>query len=95
MALLNGRELTENVKELDGWNVSENNLVKEFVFPDFKSAVAFVVKVGMSAEKANHHPDILLHGWNKVKFTLSTHSENGITLKDIDLAKEINKLYGE
>ena len=59
-----------------------------------KTSVALIVKVRMAAEIVNHHPDILLHGWNKVKFMLSTHSENGITSKDMELAKEINKLYG-
>ena len=41
------------------------------------------------AERADHHPDLLIHGWNKVKITLSTHSEGGLTAKDFELAREI------
>ena len=94
MALLNENEIRSGLTQLEGWTLSENTLINEFELKDFKSAVAFIVKVGMAAEIVNHHPDILLHGWNKVKFMLSTHCENGITSKDMELAKEINKLYG-
>ncbi len=44
-------------------------------------------RVGALAEQANHHPDILLHGWNKVRLTLSTHSEDGLTEADFTLAR--------
>ena len=50
------------------------------------------MKVGIESEKADHHPDILLHSWNKVKVRLSTHSEGGITIKDTQLAETIDNL---
>jgi 4a-hydroxytetrahydrobiopterin dehydratase len=46
------------------------------------------------AEAANHHPDILVHGWNNVRLTLSTHSEGGLTQNDLDLARGIDGLSG-
>ena len=49
-------------------------------------------RVGEAAEAANHHPDILLHGWNKVRLTLSTHSEGGLTEADFALAARIDGL---
>ena len=52
--------------------------------------MAFVNRVADLAEAANHHPDILVHGWNHVRFTLSTHSEGGITQSDLDLAAQID-----
>ena len=52
----------------------------------------FVNRVADAAEQANHHPDILVHGWNQVRLTLSTHSEGGITQADLDLARGIGGL---
>ncbi|MBR9700484.1 4a-hydroxytetrahydrobiopterin dehydratase, partial [Candidatus Woesearchaeota archaeon] len=61
---------------------------KEFSFPDFKTALDFVNKVGELAEEEDHHPDIFL-SWGKVHIQLTTHSENGLTGKDVHLAKRI------
>jgi 4a-hydroxytetrahydrobiopterin dehydratase len=74
------------------WTEQDDALVRDFEFSDFAAALAFVNRVGQAAEEANHHPDILLHGWNKVRLTLSTHSEGGLTEKDRDLAAAINGL---
>ncbi|HYR27742.1 MAG TPA: 4a-hydroxytetrahydrobiopterin dehydratase [Thermoanaerobaculia bacterium] len=75
-----------------GWiNVDNHHLEKELTFPDFATALAFVNRVGALAEEANHHPDIVL-GWGKVKITLFTHTANGLTRKDFDLAEGIDRL---
>jgi len=71
------------------WQERDQSLVKEFSFPDFKTALTFVNKVGELAEAANHHPDINL-SWGKVLISLSTHDEGGITEKDRRLAKDID-----
>jgi 4a-hydroxytetrahydrobiopterin dehydratase len=73
------------------WQEKDKALVREFSFPDFKTALAFVNKVGELAEAANHHPDIQL-GWGKVVVSLTTHSEGGVTDKDRQLAKEIDNV---
>lgn len=73
------------------WQEQDNKLVKEFNFPDFKAALAFVDKVGELAEKANHHPDIEL-GWGRVRISLTTHDAGGITERDRALAREIDSL---
>jgi 4a-hydroxytetrahydrobiopterin dehydratase len=54
--------------------------------------MAFVNKVAEAAEEANHHPDILVHGWNKVRLTLTTHDEGGLTEKDRAMAKRFDAI---
>ena len=56
--------------------------------------MAFVNRVADVAQEADHHPDILIHGWNKVRLTLSTHPEGGLTDKDHALARAIDELGG-
>ncbi len=75
-----------------GWNQDGEALVKDFELKDFAGAMAFVNGVAGLAEEANHHPDILIHGWNKVRLTLSTHSEGKVTEKDHALAERIDAL---
>jgi 4a-hydroxytetrahydrobiopterin dehydratase len=92
MSVLKDEIIKEKLKNLSGWNYENNSIRKEFTLKDFSDAVVLVVKIGFEAEKKDHHPDLLLHGWNKVTVTLSTHSEGGVTEKDINLAHQINKL---
>ena len=67
--------------------------MRDFEFDDFAAAMAFVNAWRERAEAANHHPDILVHGWNKVRLTLSTHhSEGGLTEADFGLADAIDAL---
>jgi len=67
-------------------------IVRELKFEDFAGAIAFVNRVAEVAEQVNHHPDILVYGWNKVRLTLSTHSEGGLTVADFELAARIDRL---
>ena len=92
MGRLNDNEINDKLKELPGWSYNADVISKEYGKKDFSTALAFVVRIGIEAEKADHHPDILIHSWNKIKITLSTHSEGGVTQKDINLAKTIETL---
>ena len=74
------------------WSQRPDALERDFEFDDFKAAMAFVNRVADAAEEANHHPDILIHGWNQVRLTLSTHSEGKVTQADRDLAAGIDGL---
>lgn len=67
-------------------------IVCERKLEDFAGAIALVNRVAELAESANHHPDILIHGWNKVRLTLSTHSEGGLTEADFEFAARIDRL---
>jgi 4a-hydroxytetrahydrobiopterin dehydratase len=76
------------------WREEDSALVRDYEFEDFASAMAFVNRVADAAEAANHHPDILVHGWNKVRLTLTTHSEGGLTDNDFQMARRIDGLDG-
>ena len=91
MTILNGSEIQRDLKNLTGWVKSGDEIKKKFEFKDFIQAMGFVNSIAMLAERANHHPDIDIR-WNKVQLVLSTHSEGGITQKDIALAKEIESI---
>jgi 4a-hydroxytetrahydrobiopterin dehydratase len=90
MALLSEAQLQDRLAERPAWRQQGTEIVRELEFPDFATAIAFVDRVAAIAEAANHHPDILVHGWNKVRLTLSTHSEGGLTEHDLGLAGEID-----
>jgi 4a-hydroxytetrahydrobiopterin dehydratase len=83
MAVLTTAELTENLKALEGWAQNGNAIRKEFVFQDFPEAVLFVSALVPGAEDADHHPDIEIH-YKRVILSYSTHSEGGVTEKDIE-----------
>jgi 4a-hydroxytetrahydrobiopterin dehydratase len=78
--------ITSALQSLDGWRREGDELVCDREFEDFAAALRFVNAVGERAEAANHHPDIRIHGWNKVELRLSTHSAGGITPADLDMA---------
>lgn len=92
---LKGKELTEihhQLPEFEHWNiVEEHHLVRTYKFPDFRSALAFVNRVGAIAEEQGHHPDILL-AWGKVEITTWTHAVDGLTESDFILAAKIEEL---
>jgi 4a-hydroxytetrahydrobiopterin dehydratase len=92
---LKGKELAaihQQLLEFDQWNVvNEHHIVRNYKFPDFRSALAFVNKVGNVAEEQGHHPDILL-GWGKVEITTWTHAVDGLTESDFILAAKIDRL---
>jgi len=91
--LLNNKEIDAALNKLTSWQRSGNEIKKTYVCKNFKIALQFVNIVGELAEEADHHPDILIHNWNKVTLTLSTHNEGGLTTKDFDLASKIEKFY--
>ncbi len=91
MARLSEPEIDERLRETS-WSREGEAIEREWSFADFAQALAFVSRVGAAAEQAGHHPDILLHGWNKVRLMLSTHSEGGLTQADFDLARRIEQL---
>ncbi len=93
---LTGEAIVELKKELHpDWRVvEEHHLTRTFRFPDFRSALAFVNRVGEVAEAEGHHPDIFL-SWGKVTITLYTHAINGLSENDFILAAKIDALPTE
>ena len=86
------QETKPYLEEVKDWKVEDGKKIKrEFKFEDFKSALAFVNKIGEIAEEEGHHPDIEL-GWGRVGVELSTHAIGGLSTNDFILAAKIDKL---
>jgi 4a-hydroxytetrahydrobiopterin dehydratase len=88
MATLTDDEIRDVLAELPGWELVDATLCKEFRLDGFPAAVAFVVRLSYDAQAADHHPDLDIR-YNKVRVALSTHSEGGITAKDVAMAKAV------
>ena len=88
--MLSDGERAEALKALPEWRYdeSERAIRRDFRFADFGEAFAFMTRAAIAAEKADHHPD-WSNGWNRVEILLTTHSEGGVTAKDIALARAI------
>lgn len=91
MAVLSDQQLEDRLAD-SAWQRDGEAIVREWELSDFAAAIALVDRVAEEAERANHHPDIHLHGWNKVRLELSTHSEGGVTDADLDMARRIDAL---
>ena len=89
--ILDEKELSDAVKTLAGWAADGTLLKKRFKFENFGDALAFVNKVGVVAESADHHPDITF-GWGYAEIALTTHDRGGITDVDIALASQIEAI---
>jgi 4a-hydroxytetrahydrobiopterin dehydratase len=89
--LLSDDQITDALRDLPGWEARPGALHRAITAPDFLSGIALVSDVAQAAERHDHHPDIDIR-WTTVSFTLSTHSEGGVTTKDVALAREISQL---
>ncbi|HVN77251.1 MAG TPA: 4a-hydroxytetrahydrobiopterin dehydratase [Thermoanaerobaculaceae bacterium] len=74
--------------ELPAWRVEGEEIVGRWRFPDFSSALAAAVRVGGLAERADHHPELRV-AWGLLEVRLTTHSANGLTARDLDLASAV------
>jgi 4a-hydroxytetrahydrobiopterin dehydratase len=92
MSQLLGEEDIASRLEQSQWRREGDEIVREWRFEDFGEAIAFVNRVAEAAEEANHHPDILVHGWNKVRLSLTNHSAGGLTDADFEMAGRIDQL---
>ncbi|MBZ6075664.1 4a-hydroxytetrahydrobiopterin dehydratase [Microvirga puerhi] len=95
MRPLSETERTELLPALEGWSLMEGRdaIRKQFVFADFGAAFAWMTRVALAAEKANHHPE-WFNVYNKVDVTLSTHDAGGLTRRDVELAQKMDLFAG-
>ena len=91
LAKLSDDQIKEKLKELQGWELVNGKLHKEFQFKDFNQAFGFMTRAAMHAEKMDHHPE-WFNVYNKLKVDLMTHDAGGITENDVKLAKILNSL---
>ena len=94
MPKLPENEITAALVGIEEWkyDTEKDLLVMECEFENFVKAMEFINRVAEIAERLNHHPDMTVHGWNKVKITTMSHDLNAITERDIALVSEIRKL---
>jgi len=89
---LSGAEAAALLRELRGWTMEGGErLSKEYRFADFRSALAFVARVGEVAEGEDHHPDVEF-GWGYARLKIQTHAVGGLTENDFILAARIDAL---
>jgi Pterin-4a-carbinolamine dehydratase len=88
--LLSDIAIQRELGSLSGWSRRGDALTRQYSFRNFVEAMSFVNRVADAAEAANHHPDIDVR-YSKVTLTLSTHDSGGITQKDIDLARAVDR----
>ncbi len=93
MKVLSQDEIRQKLETLHGWKLTTDGIQKCYEMDSFMAAVRLVNRVAEAAERANHHPDILIN-YDKVTFTLITHDAGGLTQKDFDLAARIETLAG-
>lgn len=93
MAKLTEAERETALKALPGWSYdpARSGIAKSFRFADFGEAFAFMTRVALEAEKADHHPE-WSNVWNRVDILLTTHSDGGLTGKDVALARKIEEI---
>jgi 4a-hydroxytetrahydrobiopterin dehydratase len=89
--VLDDQEVASRLEDSE-WQREGDEIVRELKFEDFAAAMAFVNRVAEEAEKANHHPDILVHGWNRVRLSLTNHAAGGLTDADFEMASRIDGL---
>jgi 4a-hydroxytetrahydrobiopterin dehydratase len=90
MPPLSAVEINSRLVTVPDWQIEAGELVRTFIFKDFRASLAFVNRVGELAESTGHHPDIDIR-YNKVRLALVTHDAGGITAKDFDLAVGADK----
>lgn len=92
MAKLNDEQIKEALAELSGWERDGEAIKRTIKTENFPQTMGLVTAIGALCQQFDHHPDWLTLKYSEVEMSFSTHSENGITEKDVNIAKEINKL---
>src|SRR3954470_17172955 len=88
---LSDDQIRSELSSLPGWTRDGDALTKTFQFKKFADGIAFVQRVAVAADAADHHPDIDIR-YTKIRIALSTHDAGGITAADVKLAREIERL---
>lgn len=91
MAGLSDEELRGALETLPGWRLGDGELVKNYRFPTFRQAIAFIVRLADHADAMDHHPDLENH-YDRVRVAVHTWNENAITAKDVELARRIESV---
>ena len=85
-------KVQELIKQVPDWSLEEGKVIRKFQFKNFREAIDFVNNVAEIAESENHHPNIAVYGWNKVKLTFFTHAIKGLSENDFIMAAKVNQM---
>lgn len=88
--VLSEKQIADQLPE--GWEFIEGEIVADFATGDFNTGVKFVQGIGEAADKANHHPDVLLT-YPEVTVSLTSHDVSGVTSRDIDMARTVSDIF--
>jgi 4a-hydroxytetrahydrobiopterin dehydratase len=89
---LSDAAIRQGLAKLEGWQHETHSITKEFVLDSFNAATRFIARIAPAANKMDHHPDVEIYKYKRVRITLTTHEANGITKDDLDLAAKIDAL---
>jgi 4a-hydroxytetrahydrobiopterin dehydratase len=90
MAKLSPDQITQNLKQLPGWEQKGEAIAKKYKFKAFMDGIRCIDRIAEVAENMDHHPDIAIN-YTRITFTLSTHDQGGVTAKDFKLAEAIER----
>jgi 4a-hydroxytetrahydrobiopterin dehydratase len=88
---LTEEEIDARLDEVDGWSVLDGKLQRDFTFDDFVAAFGFMAQVALVAESMGHHPE-WFNVYNRVSIHLMTHDVDGISERDFDFARRVNRV---
>jgi len=94
MAILLPAEINTQLATLEGWSYADQAISKQYTLAGFPEAVAFVQSLVMDCENDDHHPEVTIN-YRRVTLTWSTHSEGGVTAKDVDGARMADRHFRE
>jgi len=94
MPVLTANQVRLHLKSVPNWSKRARIIQRTFKFDGFLESIAFIDRIARKAQKANHHPDIEIR-FNKVTLKLTTRDEGGITLKDVSLARQCDKVFSK
>lgn len=91
MRKLSEQEINKNLENLEGWELSKNGIQTSFEFENFKEAFTLMTRIAFEAEGMDHHPN-WTNVYNTLEITLTTHAAGGVTEKDFELARAIERI---
>lgn len=92
MEKLTQEQILDALSTLPGWNYENGSIKKVFKTSSYPACMGFVTSVGGFCQKRNHHPDYILMKFTEIEVSFSTHSAGGITIKDIEIANDLEKI---
>ena len=94
MPALTSKQISFHLKDVPNWSKRAQTIFRTFKFEGFLKSIDFVNRIARKAQKINHHPDIDIR-FNRVKLTLTTHDEGGITEKDFTDARQCDEVFSK